>query len=209
MGLMIEVPTSNEWHVMKAEVQYGPFTYSEMLQMLQNKTLFSFDFIWSTHLDAWSLLGDQPEFSADRIHRIFSQNAAQNTKTQAEVFSRRKFERVNCDLSVFLHDNQKLWEGQVQSLSEGGILVAVNNPFLLPGDGLTVHFRKSSSAAKGFAQAFNTRMEVLNKRLTKQKLSYDLQILYALQFTQLPEHGRNAIADFVKLNAEQNITQGE
>lgn len=114
MGLALENSTSNEWHVLKGETQYGPYTYEEMIRMMQNKLVFGFDYVWSPHMDSWSPLADLEEFSASRLARLAEKNQTQ------EVFSRRAHERVFCKLPVFVNDQQTLWEGTAENLSEGG-----------------------------------------------------------------------------------------
>jgi hypothetical protein len=32
----------NEWHILKGETQYGPYTYEEMIGMSQNGLVFGF-----------------------------------------------------------------------------------------------------------------------------------------------------------------------
>jgi|GEM_PF-781822 len=190
MGIKIEVATANEWHVMKGEQQFGPFTYIEMLQMLQHKKLYTFDFTWSPHLDAWTLLSDLPEFSSDRIHRIVEKSP------DANVFEKRRHPRADCQLMAYVHDNHRLWKADVSSISVGGILIAISNPFLLPGDQLNVHFREGGSG-QTLVSAFNARMEVLNKRMSKQRLQHDSKLQYVMQFTQLPRLGHQMIENLV------------
>ena len=52
-----------EWYILKWDNKYGPFSYLEVIQMLQNKSVFEFDFIWKNGnvpiaLQEWEFLGD-------------------------------------------------------------------------------------------------------------------------------------------------------
>ncbi len=188
MGLKLEVPTSNEWHVLKGEVQYGPYTYEDMIQMLQNKTLFGFDYVWSPHLDQWTLLSDVTEFSVDRLNRL-----AEKSKDDS-VFFRREHERILCSYPVLVHDNKTLWAGTCENLSVGGALVLMENPMLLPGDMVTVHFRSNSPSEK----VFNVTGEILTKRLTKQKIQHDTRLYYALKFVNVHKDGAKQIQKWIE-----------
>jgi hypothetical protein len=179
MALKIDVPSSNEWHVLKGEVQYGPYSYEEMIQMLQNKTLYGFDYTWAPHLDQWTPLAELTEFSADRLHRLAEK------ASDSSVFQRRQHPRVLVQLPILVHDQKKIWPGVCENLSSGGALVLMENPLLLPGDIVTLHFRAPRSQEK----SFNTTAEILTKRLTKQKIQHDTRLHYALKFLTLHPQG--------------------
>jgi len=172
MGLAIEVSTSNEWHVLKGETQYGPYTYEEMIRMLQTKLVFGYDYVWSPHMEAWAPMADLEEFSNDRMARLADQNRSQ------EIFSQRAHDRVLCILPCYVNDQQTLWEGTVENLSEGGALILMKNPVLLPGNIVHVHFRSRNEKDT----AFNCTAEILTKRLVKTRIQHDTGIHYAVKF---------------------------
>lgn len=188
MALILEIATPNEWHVLKGETQYGPYTYEEMLSMMQNKTLFSFDFVWSPHLEGSMTMTDLGEFSADRISRIVEKSKDNN------VFSRRSTERAQCQFNVYIHNNIKFWTGTVESISTGGALILMENPLLLPGDQITIHFKRLSEST----ESFNAKGEILSKRLTKQKIEHDSQLYYAVKFDALQPQGEKIIKDYIQ-----------
>lgn len=187
MALVLEISTPNEWHVLKGETQYGPYSYEEMLSMLQNKTLYGFDFVWSPHLDGWTTLSDLAEFSADRISRIVEKS------DDPDVFHRRTHERVHCKLPVYIHNNVKFWTGTVESLSSGGALILMENPLLLPGDQITIHFKSLQPDGK----PFNAKGEIITKRLTKQRIEHDSQLYYAIKFDVVQPSGEKDITQFI------------
>lgn len=193
MGLALEVQTSDEWHVLKGDTQYGPYTYSEMIRMMQEKLVFSFDYIWSPHLDSWSPAGETAEFSSERLTLLADKN--QNS----DAFSRRTHERILCKLPVFVNDNMRMWKGVVENLSEGGALVFMENPVLLPGHIINIHFRKHEDGT-----AFNCTAEILTKRLTKARIQHNTGIYYAVKFLQKTPVGeaqvKTWIQDFKKDN---------
>lgn len=194
MSLKLDIPTSNEWHVLKGEVQYGPYTYEEMIQMLQNKTLFGFDYVWSPHIDQWTPMSELAEFSVDRLNRL-----AEKSK-DSDVFHRRKQERIMCSLKVLVHDSKRLWSGVAENLSVGGALILMENPLLLPGESVTIHFRANEKGET----PFNCTAEILTKRLTKQKIQHDTNLFYAVRFTSVHKDGSKQIDQWIQKLKSKN-----
>lgn len=190
MNLVLEIATSDEWHVLKGESKFGPYTYGEMIQMMQNKTVFSFDYVWSPHLESWTALGELSEFSAERLVRI------KEKSPDSIAFNRRASPRVPVSLEVFCHDNQKFWRGSCESLSLGGGLVLMENPLLLPGHVITIQVRNGE-------QAFNSTVEILAKRLTKQRLQHDTRLHYAVKFLQLTPTGQQQLQTTINTKLEE------
>lgn len=169
----LELNICNEWHILKSETQYGPYTYQEMIGMGQNGLVFDFDFIWAPHLQAWTPLAEVPEFSKERLALLAQQN-----QSQQQGFNRREHERVSCQLPVYVNDQSTLWEGEVENLSEGGALVLMKNPVLLPGNIINLHFRSMKSEEK----PFNCTAQILNKRLVKARIKHNTGVHYAVKF---------------------------
>lgn len=188
MGLAVEFATSNEWHILKGETQYGPYSYEEMIRMMQTNLVFGYDYAWSPHMDSWTPLADLDEFSQDRLARLVEQNRSQ------EVFSQRSHERVMCTLPCYVTDQQTLWEGNVENLSEGGALIMMKNPTLLPGHIVHVHFRSRDSKDV----AFNATAEILTKRLVKTRIHHDTGIHYAVKFISKGNAGDQQIKTWIK-----------
>lgn len=195
----IELQVSNEWHVLKGETQYGPYDYGQMIQMMQSNVLFDFDYVWSPHLEEWTHLAHLTEFSMDRISRIAEKNLL------APNFADRKHERKICKLPVFVSDTQQLWNGLCENISAGGALILIQNPLLLPGHNINIHFRttETETLVDGIthrmpSQSFNTKAEILSKRLTKQRIQHDTSIRYAVRFLQLSPVGEMQIQQWLK-----------
>lgn len=186
MGLALEIATNNEWHVLKADTQYGPYTYEEMIRLMQQNLIFGFDYTWGPHLESWTQLSDLQEFSKDRLYNLAKQNDS--------VFNKRKSDRVTCDLPVYVNDQQTLWEGVVESLSDRGALVIMKNPVLLPGNIVQIHFRSRSEQDV----AFNCKAEVLTKRLVKQRIQHNTGIHYAVKFLDTSPEGEKQLKSFIK-----------
>lgn len=189
MGLALEIATSDEWHVLKGETQYGPYTYEEMIRLMQNNTIFSFDYVWSPHLESWTAMGELPEFSQDRLRSLAEKSQAAMDKEAENAFNRRQHERVYCQLPVYINDQQTLWDGTAENLSEGGALILMKNPVLLPGHIVHVHFRSRTNGEL----SFNCTAEILTKRLIKQRIQHDTGIHYAVKFLQKSPAGEKQI----------------
>lgn len=188
MALVLDIATSNEWHLQKAGTEYGPYAYEEILKMLQDHHIYESDYVWSPHLDKWTEVGTLAEFSADRISRLVEKSA------QSGVFNKRKHDRAPCEFTALAHNNSKMWKGRIESISVGGGLILMQNPLLLPGDEVTLH----CSENKDLKKSFNARAEILGKRLTKGKIEHDTGIYYAVKFLQLQPVGENQINEFIK-----------
>ncbi len=194
MGLQLEISTSNEWHVLKGSSQYGPYSYEQMISMLQEKTLFGFDYVWSPHMTTWGALAELSEYSPDRIASLAKKN--ENSK----VFIHRSHERAVCDWRAYIHNDQKFWKGKIESISIGGALILMENPLLLPGDVLTIHIPSSTN----MKTPFNAKGEVLSKRLVKERVTHDTQIYYAIKFSQVQPFGETQITKHI-----ESITKGD
>jgi hypothetical protein len=199
--LVLDISTSDEWHLQKAGTEYGPYTYEEILKMLQDHHIYESDYVWSPHLDVWTEIGSLPEFSSDRISRI-----VEKTGNNSDVFHERSHDRVRCNFDVIAHDNSKYWTGKMESISEGGALILMSNPLLLPGELITIHCSENSH----IKTSFNTRAEVIAKRLIKGRIEHDTGIYYAVKFFQLQPVGRTQIQQFVKEhNQSEKKKKGE
>ena len=185
-----EVQVCNEWHILKGETQYGPYTYEEMIGMSQNGLVFGFDYIWAPHVESWTAMADVPEFSRERLALLADKNPTEKN------FSRREHERVTCKLPVYVNDQQTMWEGTVENLSEGGALVMMKNPVLLPGNIINLHFR----SMKEGEQSFNCTAQILNKRLVKTRIQHDTGIHYAIKFMVKSSEADAQIEDWMKQN---------
>lgn len=189
MGNTIEAQVCNEWHILKGETQYGPYTYEEMIGMSQNGLVFGFDYIWAPHMESWTAMADIPEFSKEKLALVAAQQASKG-------FNRREHERVACKLPVYVNDQQTMWEGYVENLSEGGALVMIKNPTLLPGNIINLHFRSMHENEK----SFNCTAQIINKRLVKARIQHDTGIHYAVKFMSKSSEADGQIEIHIKNN---------
>lgn len=187
MALKLEMPTSNEWFLLKGETQVGPYSYDDIIRMMQTSAIFGFDYVWSKHLDSWTTLAELPEFSPDRLARLLEKNP------KSEVFHPRKGERLHCVVPIYAHNESQLWRGTVENLSEGGALIRMENPILLPGNVIQIHFRKLKEELK----PFNCRAEITNKQFTKQRIQHNTALNYSCKFSEFEKDGEDLLKEWL------------
>lgn len=146
-----------EWFIFKENKQQGPFSYLEVIKLLQSKLLFDYDYVWSPVLPSWSKVFEIPAFSADQIKKL-SQNHVPEIQA---VFFRRQFPRIHFELPVFVHNSRKLWRTKTDELSAGGCSVTLSSSELEVGDRVIVHFSSSSSNE---LPAFNALCTIISKK---------------------------------------------
>jgi hypothetical protein len=133
-------------------------------------------------------MADIPEFSKERLALLAEKNK------DSKHFSRREHERVTVKLPVYVNDQMTMWEGVVENLSEGGALVIMKNPVLLPGNIVNLHFRSLAEGDK----AFNCTAQILNKRLVKTRIQHDTGIHYAIKFISKSNEADGQIETWMK-----------
>ena len=161
----------SEWFVLKGEHRFGPFSYVDVVKMLQQKVVFPFDFIWHAGLQDWKRVATIEEFSPAYIRQLFDK-----TGKNSDAFAQRKFKRSKFNGRVILHDNLTLWRGEGFEISRGGVGVLMKNGLIVPGQQLHVHF----TAFEDFP-AFNAVCEVVSKKFVND----DSPIEYGLRFLSM------------------------
>lgn len=145
------------WYILKQENNYGPFSQLEMIQMLQSKTLFEFDFIWRHGLDSWKRLAEVPDYAPEKIKSIFETLKTTPSTTDKEIFFRRKHARAQYGSSLILHDRNKLFKAESFEISAGGAgFMAPDLHFELDKQ-LYLHFKPSDQVP-----AFNAICKVVS-----------------------------------------------
>lgn len=180
----------SKWFILRGENKFGPFEYPSMLSMIQNGELFDYNYIWSAHLEGWMPLGEVPEFSKDRLALLI--------KTQdplSHAFYQRGSDRAEIKIPVYGHNEDYFFDGSTQSISVNGALVMLNNPLLLPGQKLMLHFKETQINAK----SFNVLAQIVRKNFSRQRLNVKSGIHYAVKFLAVQEWGEEQIKHLVDL----------
>lgn len=163
----------SEWFILKGENKFGPFSYTDVVKMLQQKIVFPFDFIWHAGLEKWQRVAELADFREDHIRKLFTENGRKK-----DVFVERQFKRKKFNGRVIVHDNLTLWNGEGFEISKGGVGVTMNNALVVPGQQVFVHFK-----GEGEYPAFNAVCEVVSKKYVND----DTPIQYGLRFLSLTQ----------------------
>lgn len=171
------------WYILKQENNYGPFTQLELIQMLQSKTLFEFDFVWKQGLDSWKRLADVNDFSPDNIKKVYESLKTVPSGTDKEIFFRRKHARVQYGSSLILHDQKQLYKAESLEISAGGAgFLAPNLNFELDKK-LYLHFKPSDQVP-----AFNAICKVVSH----------VDGRYGVKFMHVSAAAKEFITEFAK-----------
>ncbi len=171
---------NKQWFVLKGESKFGPFQYSDLISMMQNKALFDFDYVWTEGFDVWKPLADLEDFSAAQLKNLANENE--------ELFNRRTCPRVELSKNVYVHNDTLLWRGRTITLSEKGALVLMENPSLLPSQLVTLHFKNADGHP-----SFNVVAEIIAKKSTKERLHQASCLRYAIRFLRVGAPGEELL----------------
>jgi hypothetical protein len=161
-----------EWFVRKGENRFGPFSYVDVLRMLQQKIVFPFDFIWHAGMEDWRRVVQLTEFSESTIRSLLQEDGMEG------VFVKRQFKRHEFNARVIIHDNFKLWTGQGFEISQGGVGVRLSNALIVPGQQVSAHF-----SDKDNWPAFNAFCEVVSHKIGTPETSSE----YGLRFVSMSQ----------------------
>jgi PilZ domain-containing protein/uncharacterized protein DUF4339 len=175
--------TQAQWYVLKGKNRFGPFMYVDMIRMLQEKSVFEFDFVWCQGLEAWKRIAEIPVFNADKIKHLFDHAKANDT-----IFFRRHHPRKGYECQIIVHDNNRVWKGKAFDLSEGGAGVVIENAMILPGQNIYIHFKPGD-----ISKPFNVLSEVVSKRYMKGIRDHETPVVYGIKFINIQKQDREAI----------------
>jgi hypothetical protein len=168
------------WYILKQNNNYGPFSQSEMVQMLQSKTLFEFDFIWKKGLEAWKRLSDVDDFKPEHIKELY-QNYSKDPNS--EMFFRRRHARAEYASSLVIHNRKKLFKAHSFEISSGGAGLIIENVDFQIGHELYLHFSASEQVP-----AFNAICKIVSRNGNK----------YGVQFLTIANVIKESITKFTK-----------
>lgn len=166
-----------EWFVLKGEAKFGPFATDELVGLLQQKSVYPFDFCWHAGMAEWTRVADVAQFKPDQIRNL--------KQTNSSVFIERRFARAKFAAEVILHDGRQVWRARARELSGGGIGVNLRRaPAIAPGQTLSLH-----CAAHDGLPAFNATCEVVAIAV----VGDDSAVEYGLRFLELSPDAQASI----------------
>lgn len=176
-----------EWYILKEGNNYGPFCQLEIVQMLQEKALFEYDYIWHAKLPAWQRVAEVPDFTPDTIRNM---KDSKDTDV-VEIFFRRRHARASYGASLIVHNNKTVFRGQALEISAGGAGVLISSPNLQPGQSLFLHFQPGDGVPP-----FNAVCQIVSKQFVKDGVGTEEPVKYGVKFTTLSQSARESIKNF-------------
>ena len=149
------VPETDEWFALKGNLRFGPFAYTELVRLLQEKSMHDSDFVWHTGLKEWKKVSELEQFAPDAIRDLRQSGQAGLN----EVFFRRRHARLEHDGSILMHNNQKVYRGKSLEISAGGAGIVLDTTKLEVGNQVFLHFKPAKDLPP-----FNAVCEVVSRR---------------------------------------------
>jgi hypothetical protein len=178
-----------EWFVLKGENKFGPFAFADLVKMLQQKSVFEFDFAWHEGMASWKRIAELEPFRAENIRRL---QDTDSTEIQ-EVFFRRRHRRMDYNGTILVHDNKTVWKGQGVEISAGGAGVVMENAMIAPGQVLYLHFKPCDGVPP-----FNAVCEVVSKKFEEGVRDRGTPIRYGLKFTNINANTQQYLHELVR-----------
>lgn len=172
------------WFILKESQNIGPFSKIELIQMLQSKALFEYDYVWHKDLPAWKRVSETEELAPEKIKELKAHTDLKN------IFFRRKHVRTDYGCHITLHNNVKIFKGKSIEVSEGGAGVILNTAQFNPGDILYLHFQPGEGVPP-----FNAVCCIMSKRALDDQQD---QVQYGMKFVHLGQKAQVAIRQFAK-----------
>lgn len=177
---------SIEWFVLKGENKFGPFTVFDLVKMLQDKSVFEFDYVWHAGLKAWKRIAELEDFKPEAIRGMKQAGMPDMT----EIFFRRRHARVEHGASILVHDNKTVWKGRSVEVSAGGAGIVVENALLQPGQIIHLHFKPGDGLPP-----FNAACEVVSKKFS-QVANQNSPVQYGVKFVHLNSQAQKELKEF-------------
>ena len=174
------------WFILKDGNNYGPFSQLELIQMLQEKALFEFDYIWQQSFPSWKKVAEVPDFSSTEIKKL--RNSL--PPDLSDVFFRRRHLRARYGCTLIVHNNKYISRGTSLEISAGGAGITVENSELENGQTLFLHFQPGDGVPP-----FNAVCTVVSKQLMT-GLSGQKNYKYGVRFTSISTSIREQIKNF-------------
>lgn len=175
-----------EWFVLKEGNNYGPYSKLELVQMLQERSLYEYDYVWHHGMSAWKRVAELTDFSKESIRDLKESPSAD----VSEVFFRRRHARARYGTSLIVHNNKSVFNGKTFEISEGGAGVLIETPDLQPGQTIFLHFQPGDGVPP-----FNAVCQIVSKQYVREAASSP-KVRYGVKFTSVSHHVRESILHY-------------
>jgi len=173
------------WFYMRNNEQVGPFSYDEMIGLMQNQIVYDFDYCWAPQLTNWTRLADTQEFQKSTLKLYYDK--------QAEVFQKRQLPRIETSIPLFVTRDGQMWRGEIGSISEKGCSINSLDAYSKPGDEIQLHLAFYDSEI----DSFNVKGKIISKQFTEIKNIKNQSFKYVVLFTEIPKFGTEQIKQWI------------
>lgn len=174
------------WYMLRGENKYGPFSYLDLVKMLQEKKAFEYDFVWHSEMESWQRISEVADFHPDKIRALKDTPEVK----QSEVFFRRRHARALYAASILIHNNKDVWPGRSLEVSPGGAGVVLDTDSIEIGMSLHLHFKAGDGVPP-----FNAACTVMSKAKVKDGFRY------GFKFTSVSQSVQKAIKKYTDKKA--------
>ena len=191
--------TEKEWYILRDKNNYGPYCLLELIQRLQQKSLFEYDYVWNQELPPWRRIAELPEFMTETIKSLKNSGDA----SVSEIFFRRRHARASYGCSLILHDNKNLYKGHSVEISVGGAGIVIPSQVLQPGQTVFLHFQPGDGVPP-----FNALCHVVSKQFIKTnpgKSAEGVTVKYGVRFTSISQNIRDSIKSFTGEKSDPKV----
>jgi hypothetical protein len=185
-------PDPEQWFVQKGVNRYGPFTHLGIIQALQEKTVYDFDFVSQKGSDSWVRIAEHEAFQPERIRELASQIGGRE-KAEGYIFTSRQHPRIPFTSDVLVHDEHSVWVGKTFEASVGGSGLVIENSTLTPGQVLRMHFSSCDDVP-----AFNALGEIVGKRYSSDVRGAKSPVKYSVRFLQIDSQISKAVEEMAR-----------
>lgn len=177
------------WYVLKDSNNYGPFSKAEIIQMLQAKILYEYDFLWQPDMDSWKRLAEIEDFSRKNLKKLVQSG----DPAVSEVFFRRRNVRVTYGCSLIVHNNKQIFKGRSLEISSGGAGVYIDTNQFAPGQNLFLHFQPGDGVPP-----FNAVCTIISKEFHSHPVDKSDEYKYGVKFTSISQNIKQKIQEFAE-----------
>lgn len=182
------------WYILKDNNNYGPFSKVEIIQMLQAKILYEYDFLWQPDMESWMRLAEINDFSRSNLKKLIQSGDPE----LSEIFFRRRNVRVTYGCSLIVHNNKQIFKGRSLEISSGGAGVYIDTNQFAPGQNLFLHFQPGDGVPP-----FNAVCTIISKEFHSNPINKMDEYRYGVKFTSISQNIKQKIQEF----AEKEVIQ--
>lgn len=172
-----------EWFYLENSSPVGPFTFAEVIRLMQKKQISKSCMVWRQGMSQWEPITKAWEFQPQHIRHLVKTESHE----LVDVFEKRKFSRVPFVSEFFTHNENQLWKAMSYEIGMGGIGLIIDNKDLKVGDKIHLHISGNAKIS-----AFVAIAEIVNK---SEKGVQPFQARYGLEFIDISREAHLAIQD--------------